>query len=227
VARPASIAITPRIVRQGALTGEAPAAAIGLSAEERRGCPLIVDLDGSLVWIDTTLACARALARRPAALLRALARWPQGRARVKQHLATAAALDPAQLPYHAELLAYLRQERSAGRRLALATGADRRIAESVARHLGLFDTVLASDGRINLTGSAKLAAIRGAIGEGPFVYVGNSRVDLAIWRAAAAAVVVNARPGVARAAARLTAIERLIPPTGGRFAPLLRARRRS
>jgi phosphoserine phosphatase len=170
------------------------------------------------VWIDTTLRCALALASRPGALFRALAGRRHGRARVKQRLAAAAALDPAQLPYHTELLAYLRQERAAGRRLVLATGADRAIAAAVARHLGLFDMVLASDGQVNLTGAAKLAAIRGAIGGGPFAYVGNSRVDLAIWREAASAVVVNARSRVAYAAARLTTIERVFRPDDNRSA---------
>jgi hypothetical protein len=82
------------------------------------------------------------------------------------------------------------------------------MAEAVAQHLDLFDRVLASDGRTNLTGRAKLAAIRGSVGGIPFTYIGNSRVDLAVWREAASAICVNTRPRVVRAAARATVIER-------------------
>src|SRR5204862_436973 len=85
----------------------------------------------------------------------------------------------------------------------LATGADRRIADAVARHLALFDLVLASDGRTNLTGRAKLAAIRTRLDGGPFAYVGNSRKDLAVWCEAASGICVNTRPSIARAARRI------------------------
>src|SRR5882672_11483077 len=137
--------------------------------------PLIVDLDGSLVRTDTTLECIVSLARQPLVLWQALRVLAAGRAAVKQRLATAVDLDPAALPYNRELLAYLREQRDAGRLLILATGADRRIADAVAGHLGLFDAVLASDGRINLTSSNKLRAIRDNLGAGPepFCYVGN------------------------------------------------------
>jgi UbiA prenyltransferase family/haloacid dehalogenase-like hydrolase len=190
--------------------------------------PLFVDLDGTLVRTDTSLECIAALlCRHPLALGRALFAWRHGggRARVKQELAAAAALDPAGLPYHLDLLAYLREQRAKGRALVLATGADRRMAAAVARHLALFDDVLASDGRTNLTGEAKLAAIRDTVGiAAPFAYIGNSRTDLAVWRAAAAAICVNARPAVERAAARATLVERSFPSAAaGWLGPLLGA----
>jgi hypothetical protein len=172
------------------------------------GRPLVVDLDGSLVCTDTLLECVLVLARRPLRLLFALSALRHGKARLKEALAETADLDAGLLPYNRELLAYLRAERARGRLLVLATGADRKTAEAVARHLELFDRVLASDGRTNLTGRAKLAAIRGSVGGIPFTYIGNSRVDLAVWREAASAICVNTRPRVVRAAARATVIER-------------------
>jgi phosphoserine phosphatase len=171
------------------------------------GRPLVVDLDGSLVSTDTLFECVLALARHPLRLLFALSALRHGKARLKEALAAAADLDAALLPYNRELLAYLQAERARGRLLVLATGADRKMAEAVAQHLDLFDRVLASDGRTNLTGRAKLAAIRGSVGAVPFSYVGNSRVDLAVWREAASGICVNARPRVVRAAARATVIE--------------------
>ncbi len=109
--------------------------------------------------------------------------------------------------YNEELLLLLHAQAAAGRLLVLATGADQKIARAVADHLGLFDAVLASDGKTNLTGLAKLAAIRRMTGDRPFVYAGNERKDLKIWRAADGAIVVNAPRSVERAAAKLTRIE--------------------
>jgi hydroxymethylpyrimidine pyrophosphatase-like HAD family hydrolase len=173
--------------------------------------PLFVDLDGTLVRRDTTALCLRALSRRPWRLLRALPALCCGRAALKRALAAATPLDPSELPYNEELLALLRRDAAAGRPLVLATGADRRIAEAVARYLGLFDAVLASDGRVNLTAGRKLDAIRGMIGSRPFAYAGNEKKDLAIWRAAATAILVGAPERVCRAAARATTIEARLP----------------
>jgi hypothetical protein len=190
------------------------------------GSPLVVDLDGTLVSTDTLILGVLALARRPLSLMRALFALRHGRARLKQALAVAADLDAAVLHYNRELVAYLREQRATGRLLVLATGADRRTAEAVARHLDLFDRILASDGDTNLTRRAKLAAIHGSIGDVPFTYIGNSRADLAVWCGAAGGICVNAPRRVARAAARATVIERSFAAEPGRIAALLRALRR-
>ena len=55
-------------------------------------------------------------------------------------------LDVAHLPYNRPLLDYLRDEHAAGRKLYLATGADRVLARNIAAHLGIFEDVMASDG---------------------------------------------------------------------------------
>jgi 4-hydroxybenzoate polyprenyltransferase len=142
---------------------------------------------------------------------------------MKQELAAAAELNAAHLPYNKRLLEYLRDQYTAGRVLVLATGADRRIADAVADHLNLFDTVLASDGCSNLTGGAKLAAIRRLVGDKGFTYVGNSSADLAVWGAADGAISVNTRRSVARALARTTRIEQAFASKNAWPPPLLRA----
>ena len=200
-----------------------PISAARRDAPSPIGRPLVVDLDGSLVCTDTLFECVLVLARHPVRLLVALSALRHGKARLKEALAAAADLDAGLLPYNRELLAYLRAERARGRLLVLATGADRKTAEAVAQHLDLFDRVLASDGRTNLTGRAKLAAIQGSVGGSPFTYIGNSRVDLAVWCEAASAICVNTRPRVARAAARATVIERSFAAETGWPAALWRA----
>jgi phosphoserine phosphatase len=209
--------------RQGASCR--PTAAAKPDAATASGRLLIVDMDGTLVRTDTLIIGLLALARHPLRLGRVVWAWRHGRARLKQELAAAAGLDAAGLPYNRELLAFLREQRRAGRELVLATGADRSIAEAVAAHLDLFDAVLASDGVTNLTGRRKLAGIRARFGNAPFTYVGNSRTDLLVWCGAAGGICVNAKPGVLRAAARATAIERSFPAEPGHLRLLLRTLR--
>ena len=77
----------------------------------------------------------------------------QGRAGLKQNLSGHILPDFAALPVNQALLDYLRVQKSAGRPLLLVTGADFRIARGVSDYFpGLFDEVIASDGRVNLTG---------------------------------------------------------------------------
>ena len=160
-------------------------------------CPLVVDLDGTLVRGDT-------LSEAAVALIRDWRLWPAlallltaGRAAFKRRIAALAPPAAALLPYNARLVAYLRAQKAAGRRLVLATAADRAVADAVAAELGLFDEVLASDGATNLKGAAKARALVERFGTGGFAYAGDSRADLAVWRHAAAAVLVNVAPAVA------------------------------
>ena len=88
----------------------------------------------------------------------------------------------------------IKEASEAGRPIVLATGANRRIAEEVARHLGVFTHVLASDETTNLTGRRKLAAIRELLGEEQaFDYVGDSKVDHPIFKEARRAYLVASR----------------------------------
>ncbi|HVH80725.1 MAG TPA: prenyltransferase, partial [Stellaceae bacterium] len=187
--------------------------------------PLVVDLDGSLVRTDTLFECFVAGLLHPFRLVRALWTLWHGKAALKAALAEIAVPDPALLPYNRELLAFLCNEHRRGRPLILATGADRRVAVAVAEHLDLFDVVLASDDVVNLTSEAKLAAIKKALRGGDFVYAGNERRDLAIWREAGGAITVNAPPRLERAVIQTVRIERSFSRENDQFIALVRAMR--
>ena len=118
------------------------------------------------------------------------------RAGLKRNVAALAPLDVSLLPYNRPLLAYLREQKAAGRKLVLATAADQRVAQAVADFLDLFDEVIASDGEHNLKGEAKATALVARFGVRGFSYAGNDSSDLAVWRAAHSAVVVNASRAV-------------------------------
>lgn len=153
--------------------------------------PLAVDLDGTLIATDLLWEGLFLLLRRNPLLLFAVPFWLLGGpARLKQEIAARIDIDPAALPYRPEMLEWLEREHAAGRRLILATGSPRRFAEEIARHLGLFEAVLATDGTQNLTARAKRAALVAAYGDAGFDYAGNSHHDLHIFDAARQAIVV-------------------------------------
>lgn len=163
--------------------------------------PLCVDMDGTLLRIDTLHeATFGALQAGPAALLRLLGALRQGKAALKAAAAEAWSFDPATLPTSAAVLAHIAAARAEGRRIVLCTATHRAIAERVAGHLGLFDEVIATEGDDNLRGPRKAEVLVQRFGRGGFDYIGNDASDLPVWAAAASAVAANAPPGVLRQA---------------------------
>jgi hypothetical protein len=121
--------------------------------------PLAVDLDGTLARTDTLWETLFVLAREQSlGLISALFSLRHGRAAFKARLVALAPPEVATLPLNAELIAWLRDEKAAGRTLVLATATDRHFAQAVADRVGLFDQVLASDGQHNLKGAHKARA---------------------------------------------------------------------
>ena len=168
---------------------------------------LCVDLDGTLIRGDLLWECVVALLKTHPATLLLLPFWLlRGRAYVKRQLATRVHLDPDRLSYQQPVLDLLRQEKLANRRIVLVTASDRHLAEAVAGHLGLFDEVHASDGEINLKGSAKARFLSERYRDSGFEYVGDSSADLEVWRRAQAAYVVGAST-MAHQAASVTTVK--------------------
>jgi 4-hydroxybenzoate polyprenyltransferase/phosphoserine phosphatase len=188
---------------------------------------LFVDLDGTLVATDLFHEglCA-AVKRAPGLLLRLPRLAWQGRAALKQGVASRVALHVERLPYRAEVVDFLRQEKARGTLLVLATAADGVWARAVADHLGLFDGVLASDGKRNLRGAEKLRAIEAVCadqGLGGFGYLGDSRADLPVWQRASRVFVVEPSPRLLRELPGLPT--RVFGRRSGRVGPAVRALR--
>ncbi len=165
------------------------------SKDGSAGSVLCVDLDGTLIAGDTLWRTVVLVVRTSPLYLFLLPFWlARGRAYIKARSASIASPNPSVLRYHKEVIDYLKYEKAAGREIILVTGANRRIAESVAQHLGLFTAVLASDERKNLVGPAKVLAIRELLADAPFCYLGNSRADIPVWANADGAMLLNPSP---------------------------------
>ena len=169
--------------------------------------PLAVDLDGTLIRTDMMWeSLVRLLRKNPFAALISLFVLFRGRAAFKQHVAARVKVDPANLPYHADLIAWLKVQKASGRKLVLATASDINMAAPIAAHIGLFDDVMASDGETNLRNAAKRDALTKRFGERGYDYAGNSTDDLGVWPGTREAVVVNAPESLARRAAAMTKV---------------------
>lgn len=182
------------------------------------GCRLLyVDLDGTLIATDMLHESVLRLVRSdPAALLRLPAWLARGKAHLKQQIAARTEIDVTTLPYRQPVLDLIAQARQAGARVVLATASDRKFADAVASHLGVFDGVLASGGTVNFGGRDKLAAMEADAAGVPFWYAGDRPVDEAVWRGSAGAVVVSRSAALARRAAALTRVEAtVVPPAPG------------
>jgi 4-hydroxybenzoate polyprenyltransferase len=187
--------------------------------------PLVVDLDGTLLGTDLLLESVLRLIRQRPGLALLMPLWLlRGRAYLKRRVSHVVQLDVSLLPLHEALLSWLREEKARGRRLILATASDCDQARSVVEPLGLFHTILGSDGRRNLKGRQKLQTIVKECGE-KFDYVGNASSDLHIWRGCRQAVLVNASRRVERSAHHVGNVVRVFPPSLTAFRDALRAMR--
>jgi phosphoserine phosphatase len=176
---------------------------IGSTFDLPLAIPLVVDLDGTLIAGDMLYkSFFAALGRNPFIVLPCIAWFWRGRAALKRELALRCRIDFDRLNLHQDVLALLLREKAAGRPVVLATAADALLAEPIAARLRIFDRVIASDGSLNLKGPAKAQALT-QLFPGGFIYAGDSKADLPVWRRARAIVVVNARKSVAAAARSL------------------------
>lgn len=155
------------------------------------GPPICVNLDGTLFKTDTLYeGLMRLFAKSPFKLLRVPLWIILGKARLKSEIERETRLDTASLPKNDDLIQYLDGQRRTGRQIFLYSGANHSIVERVAKQFDFFTGCRGSSTIINLRGSQKLAAIRKDLGDN-FVYAGDSKADLPIWRHACAAILIG------------------------------------
>jgi len=178
--------------------------------------PLCVDLDGTLLNTDMLWESLKNVARKKPRCVLLFPFWfLKGRSHLKQQVAARAQVDVPALPFHHGFLEFLKQEKARGRKLILATASDQVIAEKVAARFGLFDEVLASDGRRNLRGPAKAALLTERFGRRGFDYAGNSPVDLRVWSETRCAIVVNGSEELVAQARAVTQVAHIFPEEAG------------
>jgi 4-hydroxybenzoate polyprenyltransferase/phosphoserine phosphatase len=195
-------------------------------AEQAERSSLYVDLDGTLVRTDLFAESIFSAVKCNPWIILFLPFWLlRGVAYAKALTARYGRIRIDALPYDEDLIAYLQQQRAKGRRLILATASHHAIAARVARHLLLFDRVIATRRSENVKSRRKLERILEIESDSPFVYAGNSLADRPIWKKAIRGIYVRAPArDVTEALARDSA-ELVIPRSTTRVRELFRALR--
>ena len=186
---------------------------------------IVVDLDGTLINSDMLMENLFLFLRlHPLRFFEPFAWLIGGKAHFKRRLADAVLPGVCDLPYNKALLAWLVQSKEAGATLVLATASDKRIANAVANHLGIFNEVFGTES-INLSSRNKRVAIVQRFGEKGYEYIGNSSADLAVWKTASVIHVANPELGVLAAARKIGSVETIFDNRPPYFRTLIKALR--
>lgn len=154
--------------------------------------PLVVDLDGTLLKVDSMDEAMRwLLLRKPLRLIwYMIAKLSMGRAPFKWALY--GEVEMGVLPFNTELVEWLKGQKAAGRKLVLASATPQFYVEKIGKRLGdLFDEFIGSTPTVNRRSKKKAAVLVEKWGEKGFDYMGNSAADVAVWRHAHTAYNVN------------------------------------
>ncbi len=191
--------------------------------------PLVVDVDGSLIRGDLLIeGIARLLSVSPLSLF-ALPFWlvaaaVRGRAGLKRRIVEAVPLPPDTLALNPAVLEEIAAAKAAGRSVYLASASDARAVSPLAKTVGAAGCI-ASDGRTNLAGDAKAAALVARFGERGFDYIGNERRDLAVWKRSRHSIGVGLSARLAHKLRALDGGAQFLPGLGGGPRDWLRALR--
>lgn len=161
--------------------------------------PLVLDVDGTFLKTDLLFECFwAALGKDPLRTLGLSLALFSKPAVLKRELAQIVELRMDLMPVHEAVRDMAKAAAHEGRDVILASASDERLVRQLAAEHDLSETVLASNGDINLKGSAKAGALVAAYGEGGFDYAGNAPIDEKVWVHGDTAVMVGPQPKVAQ-----------------------------
>ena len=155
--------------------------------------PLIVDLDHTLIDTDLLMESSKGvLGKSPWLIFHYLAWFSKGRGYLKDQLVKRFEINIAELPFNEAVIAYIQERKKLGDTVILATASHKNYAYAVAKHLKIFDDVMASNKNFNLSSHNKAERLIQRFGEGQFDYMGDHMRDLPVWEASNLAIIVNA-----------------------------------
>lgn len=163
-----------------------------MSINKSKEIALFVDLDGTLIATDTFFESIVLLLKSYPLKTFSLILWMfKGKAYLKDKIAQHKTPKASLLPYREEVLAFIKKEKGKGRKVYLLTAANQKIANKVANHLGCFAGAFGSNDKINLSGEQKLKRVYQIVGKAQFDYIGDSKVDIPIWKKSNEIIMVN------------------------------------
>lgn len=160
---------------------------------DKKDIPLIVDLDNTLIHTDLLFESSKGfLSANPWLILNYIFWFLKGNGYLKEQLFKRFDIKIENLPYNKEVIKYIKNEKKTGRMIVLATACYKNYAYNVAKHLKIFDDVMASNRYINLSSHKKAEKLIQRFGYRKFDYMGDHMRDLPVWNASKTAILVNA-----------------------------------
>lgn len=153
----------------------------------------VCDLDDCLIKTDLLLEqWLKAIKKNPLFIFASLLWVLKGKSYLKLRLASVTSLDPKELPYREELIEKIKAwKKNHSGKVILASASPQDWVDRVANHLGLFDLAIGTSEGLNLKGINKLKAIQNNLQSEDFIYAGDSKADLDIWKYSSGIIAVN------------------------------------
>lgn len=181
--------------------------------------PLVVDLDGTLIKTDILMEQVIAFVRlNPLHFILILIWFFQGFAKLKYEVYRRTNLIAERLPLNNEVIALINDAKSSGRKIILATASFLENANQVAKSINLFDEVLATTVDFNLRGKNKAKILVQKFGDKQFDYVGDSFIDIEVWKHSQTAYLVNPTQDLVDRVSKITTAVVLTTPTNKKIA---------
>ena len=155
--------------------------------------PLIVDLDHTLIDTDLLfLSSLGVLSKRPWLIFHYLFWLWKGKGFLKDQLVRRFEINISELPYNEDVISFIMQRKKQGCQIVLATASHKNYAFAVAKHLKIFDDVMASNKDFNLSSHNKAETLVKRYGENNFDYMGDHMRDIPVWEVSNLSIIVNA-----------------------------------
>ncbi|MDB2590592.1 hypothetical protein N9Y32_06160 [Candidatus Thioglobus sp.] len=157
-----------------------------------KNIPLIVDLDHTLINTDLLFESSKGVLRQQPWLIFLYPFWFfQGKGYLKDQLVRRFTMDVSTLPYIQDTIDYINERKKQGSTIILATASHKDYAFAVAKYIGLFDDVMASNADFNLSSHNKADKLVERFGHKGFDYMGDHMRDMPVWEASNLSILVN------------------------------------
>ena len=154
--------------------------------------PLIVDLDHTLIDTDLLYESSLAVLKKSPILILLYPFWlMKGKGYLKDQLVKRFTIDVTMLPYNDITINYIKERKKSGSQVVLATASHKYYAFAVAKHLGIFDDVMATNKDFNLSSHNKASKLIEKFGDKGFDYIGDHMRDLPVWEASNLSILAN------------------------------------
>ena len=172
-----------------------------------KNIPLIVDLDHTLINTDLLFESSIGVLKQQPWLIFLYPFWFfQGKGYLKDQLVRRFTMDVSTLPYIQDTIDYINERKKQGSTIILATASHKDYAFAVAKYIGLFDDVMASNAGFNLSSHNKADKLVERFGHKGFDYMGDHMRDMPVWEASNLSILVNVTDKIINRTAHLNTL---------------------